>query len=830
MASALNIHNSMITIQILKRGFFFFLAFASLLAFCSAATLQDKVNTPSTDFAIRHLNTALSGLSSSGKIAIEVDEAALKPQAYRIRLGDERSVQIAGGDQYGAMYGILDLAEQIALTRNWDKIEGRERSPFIEKRGIKMNIPLGARLPSYDDTGDAAQRNIAEVWSKKFWREYLDDLARNRYNVLSLWTKHPFPGMIKLKDYPKIALDNVYSYTGDINPDLHKDWRGVDIFDPRTHKLVKQISIDEKIAFWQWVMEYAHDRGIEIFLFTWNIYVTGAEQYGIDWRDESAVGYMRECVKQFALTYPRLAGLGVTAGENMPEQIGERTNVQWLRDTYGAGIADAMKETPEREIRFIFRRHHTNLPSIERDFRPYFPGKVETSFKYSFAHMYSAVEPPRFDNEYAKDVEAYGYRCWMNLRNDDIFTFRWGNPDFVRSYLKKMATYPIAGFYMGSDGYVWGRESTTKNSELSGELENTKHWYREMLWGRLSFDPELNKQFFVDTLAARFPSVDAGGLYAAWQTASEIIPAVTRFHWKGGDSMWAPEGCLDMYGFQDVRDFIDCHVFEPATVMNIAEYVDAVLGDLPLKAENPMQVADALTALSRKCFDQVAPLTANREDASEALKETLSDIEAMAWLGQYYADKIRGATYLHLHEMSTDVSAKKRYQAKALKNLEKALPSWERYAENADARYEAQLLARTRFLDWKGLTKGAKNDIKIVEASTGELPKIAKVFYRNRRIVAEDRKKKLKETLEEHGYVYEDTPAWMLHGFAVGRRIILFQVGDLTHEEFLNAGGRMPDDFESRGFAIIDYHGVHWLVGRNAEYAGKALDAYLEEI
>ena len=61
----------------------------------------------------------------------------------------------------------------------------------------------------------------------------------------------------------------------------YEDWNGVDLFASKNLKLVKKISIDEKIKFWQDVMLYAHNRGIEIYLFTWNIYVTGAEKYGI---------------------------------------------------------------------------------------------------------------------------------------------------------------------------------------------------------------------------------------------------------------------------------------------------------------------------------------------------------------------------------------------------------------------------------------------------------------------------------------------------------------------------------------------------------------------
>jgi hypothetical protein len=44
--------------------------------------------------------------------------------------------------------------------------------PFLERRGIKFNIPLDARTPSYDDSGDAAQKNIAETWNWEFWEEF----------------------------------------------------------------------------------------------------------------------------------------------------------------------------------------------------------------------------------------------------------------------------------------------------------------------------------------------------------------------------------------------------------------------------------------------------------------------------------------------------------------------------------------------------------------------------------------------------------------------------------------------------------------------------------
>ena len=39
---------------------------------------------------------------------------------------------------------------------------------------------------------------------------------------------------------------------------------------------LKQMTIDQKIRFWRDVMQHAHDRGIEVYLFTWKKYASVA--------------------------------------------------------------------------------------------------------------------------------------------------------------------------------------------------------------------------------------------------------------------------------------------------------------------------------------------------------------------------------------------------------------------------------------------------------------------------------------------------------------------------------------------------------------------------
>ena len=48
-----------------------------------------------------------------------------------------------------------------------------------------------------------------------------------------------------------------------------------------------------------------------------------------------------------------------------------------------------------------------------------------------------------------------GVKALWNLRNDDLFNLRWGDPEYTREYYANMPLNVAAGMHMGSDGYVY---------------------------------------------------------------------------------------------------------------------------------------------------------------------------------------------------------------------------------------------------------------------------------------------------------------------------------------------------------------------------------------
>lgn len=658
----------------------------------------------------------------------------LRPEGFSLTVHRAATLELRIGslDPAGAMYGGLELAEQIRARGPHGVVDTR-RNPYLSLRGTKFNAPLDLRTPSYSDMGDSAQRNIATMWDFDFWREYLDGLARHRYNSVSLWNLHPFPSMVKVPEFPDVALDDVWRTTARLEEDYST--RTVDLLSPAmlaSKEIVKRLTIDAKIDFWRRVMRYAKDRNIDFYIVTWNIFTYGTDgKYGITDSLENPVTkeYFRASVREMFRTYPLLAGIGLTAGENMGEVKMYSGGIDtfdakenWLFATYGQGVLDAARAAPERRIRLIHRQHESRAQDIAATFKPVIEAPnvdFVFSFKYAQAHILSSTVQT-FHRGY---VESLGdLKTLWTLRNDDALMFRWAAPSFVREFVRNIPRGNTQGYYLGSDMWVWGREYLDLNPRTPRQLEIDKHWLHFLLWGRMGYDPTLDDATITALVAQRFPGVDAAALLAAWQDASMVYPLVTGFHWADFDFQWYIEGCRSRpgpaktaSGFHSVETFIGQKVHPGTDNIPIPEYVAAVTtGATPSAGTTPVEVArriDARADAALRALPRLTGAPAARRDAE--LAATLEDIRAMALLGKYYAAKIEGATALALFRASTDPA----HQARAIAHLESAARHWREYSSRTAARYQNPVWTnRVGHVDFRELDAEVARDVEIARA------------------------------------------------------------------------------------------------------------------
>jgi hypothetical protein len=636
----------------------------------------------------------------------------LQPQGYALRrsTASGRTTWWAiGHDDAGAMYGALDLAERARADGHLQQAADAQVNPYIAKRGIKFNVPLDARTPSYSDDSTSAQANIPEMWDMGFWTRFLDAMARHRYNVLSLWSLSPFPSLVKVPEYPHASIADVKRKAGALFDATNQ---GRNMYDPAWPlETVKTMSIDEKIAFWRAVMQYAQDRGIEVSVFTWNIFVYGTEQSGygltVDPSNTRTKDYVRRATRTLFDTYPLLTAIGITSGENMGN-LDDAGKARWMWEAYGQGVADAQANAanpaspfhrPGRTITLIHRAHQADLKAIVETFKP-LPGSDRSgaestlafSFKYSQAHMHSSTAPRFiFQNGWFDSIPP-GKQTWLTVRNDDHYYLRWGDPEFVRAYWTQLPDRTkIAGFLHGPDGYTWGVDVATTRPATPRPLVIERQWYSFHLWGRLAYDPTTPDDRFRAALDARFPE-SRGRIFSGLQATSRILPLVNRFYWGYFDFMWYPEGSWSQAGFVGVQDFIrpkyppmgEDEDGQPLRIQSVKDFAErgGKAGHL-----SPLEVANEVDILAKVGVEQADRVKAAGD---QELAETVGDIRAMAALGRYYAGKIRGAVALARYERTKDPAE----HAAARRLLQGAADHWREYARLWSAQYTPQVFTR----------------------------------------------------------------------------------------------------------------------------------------
>ncbi len=624
-------------------------------------------------------------------------------QGYSLRVEKKpgwTNYWIIGGDATGAMYGGLDVADLLDGGASLSSIRNVDKKPFIRSRGLKFNIPLDARTPSYSDNNRIAQANIPHMWDMDFWKEFLDEMALNRLNRLTLWSLSPFPSMTRIPEYPRVGLDDVKRTTLAVDA-FGRASSGTENVTPElleNLETVKSISLDEKIAFWKAVMRYADDRGVGVFIYTWNLFTFGTEGAGYDLvpdiRNEATRDYLRRATRALLETYPLLKGMGVTAGENMShDDIADET---FLFETYGRGINDALETDPQRSFQLSHRLG--DISAAKRAFRGLNPRcSLSFTYKYSKAHVYTSVDPYWIHDH--KFIEEIGERTpyYITIRDDSYNYLRGGSdPEFVRQYLYNIPNTDsnFQGFQLGPDATVWGREHVSRDPDNPRQLMLKKRWYSLRIWGHLSYDPNLPDMRFRRLLAARFPDVDSERLFEAWAVASRIVPLVNRFHnYKAYlDYQWNPELCHSRPGYNSDSGFHDMETFIRVKPQRGEGFVG--IGDFAngnADGISPYQVGNELRRLGERTLATL-PQAAGEELTDKELRQTLSDIRTLGYLGIYYGHKVTASTDYAFFKKTGEES----HRRAALASLRKASNAWWRYSHRLTARYKPMYYSRLR--------------------------------------------------------------------------------------------------------------------------------------
>lgn len=594
------------------------------------------------DESVRALVLTFAGFRSA---------STLPAESYQIRVRNQ-AIYLNASDRVGAMYGLLELAEVITLE-GFDAINDRDGSPFLEKRGVKFNWPY----ESYGE-GDPFLANQKTVLDIEFWRAYLDFLAENRYNLLSIWSMNPFEMMFRIPKYPQTTP---YS----------------------------DVELERFRSVFDFIFTYAKNRGISTYIITWNLRITPAIARGLGLPEQTAIptsnrfrqglrqydplirDYFREAIKTLIRTYPNLTGLGTS---NSEELIGSSEETEeWVTDTYLAAIQELHVPLP-----FIHRTNMSNGRIAQELFLDQYPGKDKLiSWKYSNAHMYSHSHP-QFEELWGawKGIDVEKTKVIYTVRNDDFQTLRGADPAFIAEYIRGMKKSYVAGFYWGADGYVWARDfQHVPHTHMDWKYDFERHFLQFQTLGRLGYNPDLPHEHWVLVCRYRYGTPCGDLVLRGLELGVRTVCAVTRLHWVDYDFQWNPESLLTTFGFHTVQDFITTPSMPGSGTVSIQDTAKLVCEGKSTDAEDARRVIAELSDFARELLVCASDLDAAIEPEYRGgdLACVLEDIRAWACLAQYYELKISAALHLAVYQLGGTEKEKDI----AVEELTEAVGAWQ---------------------------------------------------------------------------------------------------------------------------------------------------------
>lgn len=645
-------------------------------------------------------------------------EPSLREEGYRISY-QAGKLHITAINATGAMYGAMDAAEQIQMGKSWQTLAPKTVNPHFTVRALKVNLPWS----SYR-TGPAMEVHNEVCRDLTYWQRMLDQMAENRFNVLSLWNVHPFSFMVKPINFPEANSFSAREMA---------DWK----------------------RFWTALFRMAKERGIEPYIVNWNIAVSPefAKHYGVlERNDTSAVvkRYTREVVTQVINEYPDLAGIGITLadwmsnfktdGSTLPDMT-PKDREDWLGETIVAGIKAA-----NRPVKFLHRSVLSADPAEMRRVidNANLPDTTLVEIKFNWSHGHSTpVLALTHDSHSGQRDDGYwnplprNYRVQWMIRNEDFFILRWGQPDFIRRHIAQNTAPYVNGYFVGSEGYIPAKDySHVDNAHRTWTYAFEKQWLFYQLWGRLLYDPNTPDAVFEASFANRYGLKSGKLMLEATAAASQMPLRLASFYGSTWDYTLYSEGFLAPFtaskGFQDnvssfisINELIDHQTLAP-DYLSIKDYVsqNQETNAVSTGKISPLLLADQLETDSKTVFTRVEKL---RSGSSPTLTCELADLEAWAYLSQYFADKLRAGVALYTYRLSRD----KTQQQKAIALLTKCLTHWRKLSEVTASHYhevpyiegyrvndKASLDAR--YFSWTKYRAQVERDIQLAQQNSAD--------------------------------------------------------------------------------------------------------------
>jgi hypothetical protein len=610
-----------------------------------------------------------TGTKADFEVNLLVDPKKLGSEAFTVTTQGKK-ITITGGDDRGMIYGSLSLAEDVRNDTRLEKIQHRSEQPHYSLRAVKFDLPWDPYRHSY-----ALDLHMETCKDTNYWKSFLDMMAENRLNSLSLWNLHPYTFMIKPKNFPEASP---------FNDAEMKEWKNLftSIF-----RMAKERAIDTYIIPFNIFVspEFSKAHNVNMDNLNHHFYVKG---------DTSALvkRYTRECVTQMLQEYPDITGMGLTLGEGMGEMSPQQRE-DWMRETIIEGMRlSGRKLKLIHRIPFSSTESSLGITSIDTEklTRKAIDEEGEFSFlqtpvyadlKYNWSHAHSTPKLVKVHGGKLYDTyfvpEPKNYKISWTARNEDFFCLRWGVPDFVRAHIAENNQTYVGGYFIGSETYIPAKDYfTNPGIKVNWKYAFERQWLFYKIWGRLLYNPATPDAIFQAEFTRRYGKDGENLLKASALAGTTPLRLASLFDFTFDLTLYS-EGFMAIDNDVKRLEYIsvDKLISQPVTApdyVSVKDFVDKTLSGGSF-ASGKITPPVLIGMLERDCNAALDLVKNINTTNNTALMFEVADIKAWANLGLHFAEKLKGAVALQTYRTKGGAGNKQ----VAISHLEKALGFWD---------------------------------------------------------------------------------------------------------------------------------------------------------
>ncbi len=646
-----------------------------------------------------------------------------RPEALSIRTftwQGKPAVLLAGADDRGLMYALLDAADRVSWGRPASESDA---DPFAEVRDA-------AESPVVRDRSLSVYTMNRAYWESRFydeayWTRYFDLLAADRFNRFLVIFGYENGGFLA-PPYP-------YFFNTPGFPDVHM----VDLTPEQQHRNLDALNR---------LIELAHDRGIAVSLGIWDHIYRGAVQTGgAEWlgryqgqpvpntvagvTTENLNAYTLASLKELLARVPALDGLQFRiheeSGLKREEMDGFWREVfqHVQKERPGLLIEARGKGTPDSVIESALAlgvnlRIETKY-WMEQMGLPFHPTHINPQDQHNRRHGYA-------------DFLRYPQRYRMNWRLWNGGTTRvllWGDPDYVRRYSASTALY---------DSRNWDVQEplATKMEAQPPDLpvfdlmpakyrytdyEFERYWHFYQLWGRLGYNPDTPTEVWDHEFNRRFGAAAGPHMAAALHRASHVLPMLvacscypysafpTTRGWAERQSLGAT---LESYARNTGTD--------TAQFESFADAARRILAGGTTARRTPETTSRWLATTAASILDEVRSAeSAIGDQRGREFDSTITDLKILAQLARFHAHRSLAAVHYNLF-----LQGKRPAELVAATRAERdAVAEWQKLVDDVGDRYAFDLAMGARDYDlcghWRDELVKLEADLRSLEARCG---------------------------------------------------------------------------------------------------------------